>query len=56
MRNTRPIEYQMPKKMFRSMLEKRTKEEGKLNPYDYVMNIINEEFGLRGTVTRLSVI
>lgn len=56
MRNETPLEYQMPEKMFYGMLKKRTEEEEKLNPYVYVMNVINKEFGLRGKVTRLSVI
>ncbi len=56
MRNAQPLEYQMTKKMFNAMLDKRTGAEEKENPYRYVMNVINEEWGLRGTVVRLSII
>ncbi len=52
-KNERPIEYQMTKKMFNTILEGRPESEAKGNPYNYVMNIINEQFGLRGKVTRI---
>ena len=54
MKNTKPIDYQMTKKMFDTILASRTTEsEKKLNPYEYVMSVINEQFGLRGTVTHI---
>lgn len=55
MKNNRAIEYQMSKKMFNSLLELRTEEEKKQNPYDFVMNVLNEQYGLRGTVKHISV-
>lgn len=54
--NSRAIEYQMTKKAFDAMLETRNDEEKKQNPYQYVMRLINNEYGLRGTVTSLSII
>jgi hypothetical protein len=53
--NVRPIEYTMNKKTFDNLLKTRKDNEKKMNPYKYVMNIINEQYGLRGTVNRLNV-
>ena len=50
------IEYQMTKKMFNAMLEGRTEEQKKGNPYTYVMDVINNEFGLRGVVKHLFIL
>lgn len=55
MKNEHPLEYQMSRDMFNAMLKQRSEGEKKLNPYNYVMNVINEEWNLRGKVTRLSV-
>ncbi len=55
-KNERPIEYQMTKRMFNTILEKRSEIEKKENPYSYVMKVINEEFGLRGKVTSIFII
>lgn len=55
MKNNRAIGYQMTKKMFDEILSWRTEEEKKLNPYNYVMNVVNEQFGLRGTVKHISI-
>lgn len=49
------IEYKMTKIMFQEMLKQRTEMEKKQNPYNYVMQVINESFGLRGKVTHLIV-
>lgn len=56
MKNSYPLEYQMPKQMFEAILKTRNNKNSKMNPYVYVMNVINESFGLRGTVTKLSII
>lgn len=55
MKNERPIEYQMTKQMFNSLLETRKEEEKKLNPYSFVINVINDTFGLHGTVKRIDI-
>lgn len=55
MKNNRPIEYQMTKKMFNSILNLRTEDEKSQNPYDFVMGFINEQFGLRGEVKHISI-
>lgn len=54
-KNDRPIEYQMTKKMFNTLLEKRNAVDMKENPYAYVTRVVNEQFGLRGTVARVLV-
>lgn len=52
----REISYQMSRKAFDSMLEKRSEIERKENPYVYVMKIINESYGLKGVVTSISLV
>lgn len=47
------IGYQMNKKQFDAT---RKGADAKKNPYQYVMEIINTSYGLRGTVTRLSIV
>lgn len=49
------IEYKMSKSMFQALLRERKEDEVRLNPYSYVMKIINEQFGLKGTVTHVIV-
>lgn len=49
------IEYKMSKTMFQEMLKQRSEMEKKQNPYAYVMQVINESFGLKGKVTHLIV-
>lgn len=56
MRNEKPIDYRMTKKMFDSILATRTTEsEKKQNPYEYVMKVVNEGYGIRGTVKHISI-
>lgn len=51
--NAKNIEYQLTRKMYKTILDTcDTNEE----PRKYVMRIINEEFGLHGTVTRLHIL
>ena len=49
------MEYQMTKQMFDSLLKTRSETEKKLNPYDFVMQVVNHEFGVKGTVTHITV-
>ena len=49
------IGYKMTQKMFDCLLEGRSEEEKKKNPYVYVMQIINEQFGLKGKVTHIHI-
>lgn len=49
------LDYKMTKKMFDSILSMRTQEEEKQNPYSYVINLINETYGLKGNVTHVSI-
>lgn len=55
MKNSNTLEYCMSKKMFNSILSKRSEVEKKLNPKEFVARVINEQFGLKGTVTSISV-
>lgn len=55
LKNEKPIEYKMTSKMFNAMLEHRTEAEKKMNPYTYITNVVNEEFGLKGTVKKILV-
>lgn len=55
MKSNNTLEYRMSKKMFNSILSGRSEEEKKQNPKDYVAGIVNEQFGLKGTVTNISV-
>lgn len=55
MKNSNTLEYRMSKKMFNSILSGRSEKEKKQNPKDYVAGIVNEQFGLKGTVTNISV-
>ena len=55
MRNNE-IGYTITQKMFDSLLDGRTDIDRKKNPYTYVMQIINEQFGLKGKVTNLHIL
>ncbi len=50
------IGYQMTKTAFQELLKTRNAEEMKMNPYAFAMKIINEQYGLRGTVKRVTLI
>lgn len=54
--NPKNIEYQMTKKMYNAILGLRKENEMNENPYTFVMNYINNEFGLRGTIKQLHVL
>lgn len=56
MKNEQAIEYQISRKLFKTILEDRSGTEKSENPYVYAMRVINEQFGLRGTVKHLVVI
>lgn len=49
------LEYRMSKKLFDVILGKRTEAEKRKNSKDYVISVINREFGLKGTVTHVSI-
>ena len=48
------MSYQMTKKMFDELLKTRSEEEKKMNPYTFVARVVNSEFGVKGTVTRIT--
>ena len=49
------MEYQMTKQMFDSLLKTRSETEKRLNPYVFVMQVVHREFGVKGTVTHITV-
>lgn len=49
------LEYRMSKKMFDAILGKCSEGQKKKNPKEFVIGVINEEFGLKGTVTKVSI-
>lgn len=51
--NNRPIGYKLSRTMFNEILKQCSTKE---NPYNAVMAFINEQYGLFGTVTQLSII
>lgn len=55
-KNSKAIEYQMTKTAFQEMLKVRTPDEMKLNPYAFVMKVINDTYNLRGTVKRINLV
>lgn len=55
MKNERAIGYQMTKTMFDNILSTRTEEQKRMNPYSFVMSVLNEQFGLKGTVKHISI-
>ena len=54
--NPKSIEYQMTKKMYNAILGVRNESEMNERPYDFVINFINKEFRLRGTVKQIHVL
>ena len=49
------LEYRMSKKMFDAILGKRSEGQKRKNPKEFVIDVINKEFGLKGTVTKISI-
>lgn len=54
--NNNALEYQMTKATFNAILSTRNEEEKKHNPYEYVMKVINDSYGLRGTVKHIFIL
>ena len=51
-----PIEYRMSKKMFDLLVKTRNSAvDKKMNPYAYVMKVVNSDFGLKGEVRKLHI-
>lgn len=48
-------EYLMPKDMAESLLDNRLGDEKKMRPHDYLVKVVNEQFGLRGTCVQVSL-
>ena len=50
------IEYRMSKQMFDSLVKTRNSAaDKKMNPYAYVMKVVNSDFGLKGEVKKLHI-
>lgn len=52
---TEYVEYRMPRKMFNMILKTRDNSAKKSNPYAYVMEVVNSEFGLKGKVRKIII-
>lgn len=52
----RYVEYRMPRKMFNALVKTRNGEDKKMNPYTYVIKMVNEDFGILGEVNRIVLI
>ena len=42
------VEFKMPEAMAKSYLESRSKSDKKMEPKEYLIKVVNEEFGLKG--------
>ncbi len=49
------LKYQMGKKYFNAILSTRSEEDKKMNPVEYVKQILNNENKLKGTVTEIFI-
>ncbi len=47
--------YQMTRTMFNNLVKERKGNELKMNPYKYVCKIVNEQFGIKGTIERITI-
>ena len=47
-------EYVMSKGMAAELLENRSGDERKMRPHDYLVKVVNEQFGIRGTCVKVS--
>ena len=47
------IEYQMEREMFNAIIKDRKGADKKINPHKYVIDMINNEYGLLGTVSKI---
>ena len=52
----KPDTFSMPKAMADAYLKSRTAEEKKMNQGDYLKEIVNTQFALKGTCTKVHVI
>lgn len=41
------IEYKMPYKMAQALLKERKGDENKMHPYAYLVQVVNDQFGLK---------
>lgn len=48
-------EYIMSKEMASSLLDNRDGNEKKLRPHDYLVQVVNEQFGILGTCVKVSL-
>ena len=47
------FEYQMDKKMFDTIVKARKGEDKKKNPFKYVVDYINQSFGIKGNCSKV---
>ena len=48
--------YVMPQAMVDFLMKQRKGDENKMNRDDYLKKVVNEQFGLRGTCTEISIV
>lgn len=48
------FEYVMSKEMAKELLDNRHGDEKKMRPHDYLVKVVNEQFGIRGTCVKVS--
>lgn len=53
--NRNNVRYSMSKKMFDAIAKDRKGEDRKKNPFVYVMEVINQEFGIKGEVKSIAI-
>ena len=51
----RKFEYQMDRAMFNDLISNRKGENKKKNPHKYVIDVINEQFGILGVCTKVII-
>lgn len=51
----RIFEYHMSKAMFKDLVDNRKGEDKKKNPHKYVIEVVNEQFGILGTCKKVIV-
>ena len=50
------FEYVMTKAMANDLLNNRTGDDKKMNPADYLIKVVNNEFGVLGVCAKVSII
>ena len=49
------FEYVMSKELAQELLDNRHGEEKKMRPHDYLVKVVNEQYGIRGTCVHVAL-